>query len=353
MTSGSYSLGDPKLKDLVAQVLADEDASDTLRIHARTALIYGEGARHIQRFTHELGMLRSRLAMGRPVDVEKTFGDLNSDQSRWTDEVNVLVEDALKLGNPHLIGDACYSRSFILFVYLNSARLWLKPNAVAGQMANLKAQVIPDLRRAIQCYELSGHQEWELRAKILLADVASLVGDEGLAREMAGEVLPVAEAFQYDKITKEARDHLAGDPFYRQMERQFLSGPNADPDIREAGFSDEEMVRLAEDVLVASDIPRDRLAVVTREVMSFRDIARERVAWCRHIQLIQDLGHTRSPVTYYAYDPERRCYCEEFGITSKIGNADWPVLIETFKKNYCTGCPARSPKGESKLRDEK
>ena len=141
--------------------------------------------------------------------------------------------------------------------------------------------------------------------------------------------------------------------FYRQIERQFLSGPNADPDVREAGFSDEEMVRLAEDVLVASDIPRDRLAVVTREVMSFRDIARERVGWCRHIQLIQDLGHTRSPVTYYAYDPERRCYCEEFGITSKIGNADWRVLIEIFKKNYCTGCHARSPKDESKFGGEK
>ena len=337
----------PKLRDLVAQVLDDLDASETLHLHARTALLYGEGVRYIQRYTHETGMLRSRSTIGRPIDAGKTFGDLNADQGRWTEEANALVEDALKCGNPHLVGDACYTRSFILFVFLNSARLWLKPEAVAGHMANLKAQVIPDLRRAIQCYEHSGHIEWELRAKILLADVSALTGDEATAKEAAEDVLPVAEAYQFDKIAKEARDHLAGDPFFRQMERQFFSGPNADPDVREAGFSDEEMGRYAEDVLEASDIPRDRLAVVTREVLSFRDIARERVGWCRHIQLIQDLGHARSQVTYYAYDPERRCYCEKYGFASKVGSTDWRVLIETFKSNYCSGCTARSPKGKT------
>ncbi len=336
----------PKLKDLVALVLDDQDASETLRLHARTALLYGEGVRYVQRYTHETMMLRSRSAMGRPIDVEKTFGDLNADQSRWSDQANALVEDALKCANPHLVGDACYTRSFILFVFLNSARVWLKPETVFGHMANLKAQVIPDLRRAIQCYEQSGHVEWELRAKILLADVSALTGDEATAKEMAEAVLPVAEAYQFDKIAKEARDHLAGDPFFRQMERQFLSGPNADPDVREAGFSDEDIERIAEDMLAANDLPKDRLAVMVREVMSFRDIARERIGWCRHIQLIQDLGHTRSPATYYAYDPERSCYCEKFRLTSKIGSTDWQVVIETFKNNYCSGCPARSPKGE-------
>ena len=290
--------------------------------------------------------------MGRPVDVERTFGELNSEQGRWTDEVNALVADAFKQGNPHLIGDACYSRSFILFVHLNSAQLWLKPEAVPRHMEALKTQVIPDLRRAIQCYELSGHIEWELRAKNLLADVAALTGDEALAKETAEEVLPVAEAFQFDKIAKEARDHLAGDPFFRQMQRQFFSGTNADLDVREAGFSDEDIERIAEDMLAANDLPRDRLAVMTREAMSFRDIARERVGWCRHIQLIQDLGHTQSPLTYYAYDPQRYCLCEKFGIASKVGSNDWQVLIPTFKSNYCSGCPARSPKNEKKLGGE-
>jgi hypothetical protein len=337
----------PKLRDLVAQVLADEDASETLRIHARTALLYCEGARQVQNFTHEYFMARSRQNMGRPVDVERIFGELNSEQGRWTDEVNALVADAFKQGNPHLIGDACYCRSFILFVHLNSARLWLKPEVVPRHMEVLKTQVIPDLRRAIQCYELSGHIEWELRAKNLLADVAALTGDETLAKETAQAVLPVAEAYQFDKIAKEARDHLAGDPFFRQMERQFFSNVNADPDVREAGYSDEDVERIAEDMLTANDLPRGRLAVMIREVMSLRDIARERVGWCRHIQLLQRLGHTRSPVTYYAYDPERSCCCEKYGFVSKVGSTEWRVLIPTFKSTYCSGCSSRSPKGET------
>ncbi len=92
---------------------------------------------------------------------------------------------------------------------------------------------------------------------------------------------------------------------------------------------------------------------MTREALSLRDIARERVNWCRHIQLIQDLGHTLNPLTSYAYDPERRCLCEKYGLTSRIGSPDWRVLIPTFKDNYCSGCSARSPKVEPPIADER
>ena len=337
----------PQLLEAVAQALATEDTSQSFRIQARTARLHGEGVRFIQRFNNDLKILGARRAMGRHVDVEAVFEGLNMEQARWTDEANDLVKDAFEDGNPRLIGDACYVRSFILFVHYSTALQRLTNEAAAKHVEILKSQVIPDLRRAIECYRMAGHIEWELRAKLLLADLSDLTGDRTAAVNAADEVLPVAEAYQYDKIAKEARDHLAGDPFFRQMQRKFLTRPDDDPDVREARFTDEDMGRYAEDVLEASGLPRDRLAVMTREVFSFRDVARERVHWCRHIQLIQDLGHTRSPVTFYAYDPERRCYCEKYGFASKVGSTDWRVLIETFKNNYCSGCPARSPKGDS------
>ncbi len=212
-------------------------------------------------------------------------------------------------------------------------------------LSSFTSQVIPDIRRAIQYYELSRNIEWQLRAKMLLADVAVLTGDEDLAKETAGEVFPVAEAFQFDNITRQARDHLAGDPVFRQMQRDVLASLADDPDVRDAKRNDDAMERHAEEVLDAAGLPRDRLPVVKREVLSLRDIARERLDWCRHIQLIQALGHTRSPDTYYARDPERHCYCDKLEFASKIGSTDWPLLIETFKSNYCSGCAARSPKG--------
>jgi len=337
----------PSLRAVVGQVLDSQGCSDTLRIQARTALLYGEGVRFSQRFNHDLAMLKARMAMGHAADINEVFGQINADLARWTDEANTLVKDALEHGNPQLIGDACYTRSFILFVHHSCAPIWLNPDAVCQKLEHLKAEVIPDIRRAIQCYELSGHIEWELRAKTLLADVAALTGDERLAKKMADEVLPVAEAYQFDKIAKEARDHLAGDPFFRQMQRQHLLGRHLDTDIADSQLPDEKLVHYAEDVLEAAGLPRDRLAVVTREVTSLRDIARERVGWCRHIQLIQDLGHTSNPLTYYARDPVRSCYCERYNFASKIGDTDWKILIETFKKTYCLGCSARSPKDDS------
>ena len=337
----------PQLRAAVAQALSMEDASESFRIQARTARLFGEGVRFIQKFNHHMMIVSARRALGSNAGIHERFDGINEDQALWTEETNDLVKDAFKDGNPRLVGDACYVRSYIMFVHYATAIQRLTPKAVLRHVEMLKVQVIRDIHRAIECYSMAGHVEWELRAKLLLADVSHLTGDQTLAAQTASEVLPVAEAFQFDKIAKEARDHLDGDPFYRQMQRKFLTGLDDDPDVREAKFTDEEMGRYAEYVMEASGLPRDRLAVVRREVLSFRDIAQERVRWCRHIQLIQDLSHTRSPITYYAFDPERNCYCEKFGFASKIGSTDWRVLIDIFKSNYCSGCPARSPKDDS------
>jgi Domain of unknown function (DUF4365) len=343
----------PSLRAVVGQVLALEGCSESLRIQARTALLYGEGIRFGQEFIHALATLKARTAMGRATDVNEVFSRINADLAQWTDKSNALVKDALEHGNAHLIGDACYTRSLIMFAHHSSAPTWLNPEAVSRHLEHAKAEMIPDLQRAVRCYQLSGHIEWELRAKTLLADFAALTGDAALAKQLAREVLPVAEAYQFDRIANEARDHLAGDPFFRQMQRKFLTRPYDDPDLREADFSDEDMGRYAEDMLESAGLPRDRLAVMTREVLSFRDIARERVNWCRHIQLIQNLGHTLDPLTFYAADPVRYCYCERYQVASKIGDSDWKIVIEAFKGTYCSGCSARSPKVEPRTNEER
>ena len=81
----------------------------------------------------------------------------------------------------------------------------------------LRTQVIPDIRRAIECYRVAGHLEWELHAKLLLADVSHLIGDTRCAAETATEVLPVAEAYQFDAMVSKARAHIDGDPIYQQL----------------------------------------------------------------------------------------------------------------------------------------
>jgi hypothetical protein len=335
----------PPLREAVNRALSSEDASASLGIQARTALLHAEGVLFSQSFHHELAVLNSRMAMGLPADRAEVFGRIGAEQARWTHEANALVRDAVDYGDPRLIGDACYTRSQILFGHQCSASVWLSPELVARHLEQLKAEVIPDVRRAIQCYRASGNIEWELRAKLLLADLAAFAGDDELAKETAGAVLPSAEAYQFDRIAKEARDHLAGDPFFRQLQRKFLYGTK-DPDDQDANLTDEGVRERVEYYLETARLPRERLPVLRREIMSLRDIARERMTWCRHLQLIQNKQHSLSASTLYERDPERWCFCDKFGLTSRIGSTDWVVLIKTFKNTDCAGCSAQKPKSD-------
>jgi hypothetical protein len=86
------------------------------------------------------------------------------------------------------------------------------------------------------------------------------------------------------------------------------------------------------------------LPVIERDMISERDIARERLNWCRHIELIQDLEHTRHPSTHYRQDPDRHCRCAKHGYESLIGSTDWHLVIKSFKMALCLNCPDRSPK---------
>ena len=102
-------------------MLGLKGCSESLRIQARTALLYGEGIRFGPGFNHALAMLKARIAMGRAADANEVFSRINTDLDRWTEEANALVKDAVEYGNPHLIGDACYTRSLIMFAQTSAA----------------------------------------------------------------------------------------------------------------------------------------------------------------------------------------------------------------------------------------
>jgi uncharacterized protein len=213
----SIAIHIPNLQAVAGQVLAREGCSESLRIQARIALLFAEGVRLSQSFNHDVAALRARMAMGHAADVIEVSRRINAGMARWTDEANALVKDAQDHGNPHLIGDACYTRSFILFAHHAASSIWLEPEMVSRHLNTLKDQLIPDLERAIQCYERSGNIESEVRSKILLAQVAAMTGEEALAKQNADEVLPIAEAYQFDLIANQARDLLAGEPLFQTL----------------------------------------------------------------------------------------------------------------------------------------
>ena len=100
------------------------------------------------------------------------------------------------------------------------------------------------------------------------------------------------------------------------------------------------------DLLRAYDLPQERLPVLERECESFRAIAIERLNWCQHIELIENLKHTDRKDTHYSVDPLRRCFCSLHKYESAIESTDWVSLIRAFKGAYCEGCPDRQPKSQ-------
>lgn len=118
-----------------------------------------------------------------------------------------------------------------------------------------------------------------------------------------------------------------------------------DEDVHIADESDEAMRSVARYALTALRLPAERLPIMEREANSLRLIARERVDWCRYINLIQDLRHTLSADTCYRMDPQRSCVCEKHGYRSNIENPDPCTVINAFKWAYCNDCPDRQPKG--------
>jgi hypothetical protein len=111
-----------------------------------------------------------------------------------------------------------------------------------------------------------------------------------------------------------------------------------------ANDSDEKLRRLARLTLTAMQLPEDRLPVLERDSHSLRQIARERLGWCRHIDLLQDLSHTLHRSTCYVTDPPRSCFCKLHGHKSYIQHPEAEVVIQAFKRAYCDGCPDHSPK---------
>jgi hypothetical protein len=332
----------PPLRHAVARVLAMKDASEAFRMQARTAGLYGDGVELVERADHDIKILQLMRSVSPPPPGNSIFQALNAAFARWSAAANNLVHDAVRLGHPRLIGDACYVRSFILFVHYSTALLRLTPEGYTKHSYVLKAQVSLDVRRAIECYRIAGHVEWELHAKLLLADVSHLIGDIMCAAETATEVLPVAEAYQFDAMVSKARAHINGDPIYQQLRRKHLGRREEDSDFREAGYTDEYLRSRAADAIQALGFPGDVLPVFTRAVTSWRDVARERLHWCRHIQLLEVTYE--SDANNHVRDPLRKCHCDKLGLSSRILLTDWSPLISSFKQTHCLQCPDRSPK---------
>jgi hypothetical protein len=338
----------PSLREAVGKVLAMKSASRAFRIQAKTALLYGDGVELVDRLDRDATIGIAMLQMGNTRALNDLFQGMNEAFARWVDVSNRVVREAQDEGHPRLIGDVLYVRSYLMFVHFSQAHRHFRPEIHAAHLDKLRQEIVPNLRRAALCYEAIDQIEWTLRVKMLLADILHLTGDTDAATKLASEVLPIAKAYHFDALAANAQSHVEGDPIYEQLRRKFLVRRRIDPDLRDAGMTDEEIRFSAEKYGQAAGWGAQEMDVFTRVVTSWRQIARERLMWCRYIELAE-ISPARNAAGAMI-DPLRRCYCEKLNVESHIPLTDWETVISTFKTTYCHGCTARHPKHKKTAR---
>ena len=333
-----------EVRSVVNQILVDKDIPDAFKLQSRITLPHVNGCSLNHNFIHNLTLSDARRAMGRDPQITMAFEAINRELSDWLQEANDVVEEAQTFGNPRLLGDALHTRVLVLYAYNAPAFLRATDEAIKQKCDHIANVFIPDLESAISLCTRADYLQGVLKSKMLMANCLDLIGRVDQAKSIAFEVLKVAKAYDFTEIVSDAEAQIKELPLHRRMEHSLRRKASEDPDVKFAKHSDQELKEYLLYTMEALGVPSDRFPMVERECHCERDVARERLNWCRHIKVMQDQGHLRSPRTMYLSDPTRYCICEHYGYRSAIGSPDWKTVIRAFKDAYCVDCESRSPK---------
>jgi len=336
-----------QLQAAVSAANQDPKVSKPYKLQARIHLAYCTGQQITSAISTALTAFRVRMTPGvswttpDARELNRVFGDFE----RWDAGVRLLIQEAKNLGVPLLEGEALRTRvitcSYLLWSRRYSSRfLHLGSDIPADAIKPVQA----DAQAAIAIFSQIDHVEGELHAKLNLADLYQLVDDSTNAKILATEVLPRATAFGLSQLVDQAKAHLAGNTILHQLEKDLIARHKRDEDENAASMTDEELDDYARLTLQTCALPPDRLSVVRQDGWGVRHVAQQRLSWCRHIQLIQDLRHTRHPATAYRNPPTQFGHCTKHGFESVLGSTDIAGVIARFKAAFCQTCPDRDPK---------
>jgi hypothetical protein len=336
-----------RMRETGREIQSAVDAAPGQKILARLNVLFAEGDDLIGRLSHEVMLRCSRQSIGIPA--EAAARDAQRDAAKkweeWEKEAQSLIREAETVKHPLLVAEAVMARLTVLQSLLSSRRM---EAFVSGAVWEAPASICEGLSRevesAIEVFRRADSLEGETRAKLLLADFRYLAGNREGATVLAQEALAVAPAMNYPRLESHAREYTDGPTTFEQFQALIAGRRAQDEDVLLAEDTDEGLLRLARYLLEVRRLPEDRLPVLVRDAQSLRLIAQERLGWCRHINLKQDLTHTMLPQTAYLTDPDRFCVCEKHGYEASIRHPDPEAVINAFKRAYCDGCKDRSPK---------
>lgn len=341
-TRGPDVIGE--LRSLVEEVVKSADSSDSFKLYARVSLMEAEGYQLTRRTLIENTGVAMSLRAGRAPNIPAMLEAQQRQMTRWDREMGDVLREAVELGHPLLLADAILVRSNILFqVYNNTQSVGLMLGRRQEVPQDQIQQLAESVGRAGEIFSKAGQLEGELRAKMLTADLYELAGREDEAKQIAGDVLPKAQAMGYATIVARAEEHLSGQGLQSKTRGVFRKKTEEEKARGRAEKSDDQLRTDAAQMLRFLDLPADRLPALENSNFAIRRIAREQLDWCRHIELPEDRRHTLHPATHYRTNSIYACRCQLLEYRSANPSRDWAEVIAEFKRTYCEGCPERSP----------
>ncbi len=336
-----------ELKIVVGRILSDPDACESLKLRARLVRLYAEAADGNPVHVQNLAQLRARADMGMRAATPSLCAQVTQafQADREVDQESAeCVREAIRLQHPILIAESNLNRVNILIERAMYDRIMRSQPGKPGNppSESTLAAGLEQLRHAEGLFRVAGSDEGVVRAILLQADWMVTCGRPTDAIERVRSVEALASGIGNERHIRRIAEHLAGET---EQHRSLNAVSNPPDEVASlAQRTDTQLRDMAGLCLDSLGLPRERLPALEREWFSWRAISREKMTWCRHLELIQDLRHEQSPLTHFRTDPERRCHCSLHKYQSVIPTPDWSVLISSFKSSRCMGCKDRSPK---------
>jgi Domain of unknown function (DUF4365) len=199
--------------------------------------------------------------------------------------------------------------------------------------------VISILKDGLEIFSYLQNTQKETEVKEVLACIYSLAGKDHELQEIKSEVTRTADKMGYERLLSDIETLLPD-----KMKEIVAKLLDEDSDLKVAQQSDAEVENFAIHFQKSLELPDSRLNTIKKDCYFNREIAQERLNWCKHIQILQEMTHNQSKETMYLVSPEQFGYCEITRHKSLIGNTDAIAVISAFKEVYCLGCGSREPK---------
>jgi hypothetical protein len=335
-----------ELRAVASEVLKRGDSSAAFNLEAATVLLFANAGQRLVASIQEIVGIPLRIALGLPVDLQAALGSLGDEAwKEWEEQLGNTLRSTVGLNHPLLEAFALLTRANVRSTRLINLQLLADCTEIYVELPEiLRLQAMVDAENAMKIYERAGQLEGALRAQMHLADLYLLGRQSGAAQALARHVLPQAAAMDYSMLVERATEHIEGRAISDHLRAMYEFASTADPDVGLANMTDEEARAFALDICEVKGIPLERLPVAERDAFALREIAKERLGWCRHIDLMQDPTHTESLATIYGSDLKHDVVCEKYDYRTNIGSPEYGEVIASFKRQFCDGCAGREPK---------